>query len=328
MYAYTHGNKVKNHWENKVGIRVSVHDNLWFGGWHCLQPTGAQQGVVADESCRGGGGGSPIGTCPWNRLTDVNFYNNQCWHIGKNIGWFGNCSGDHEANTELIRLRVVDNVFLMNPGAVIGGTVGGVRQNDDPWPIPCYAITTMGMAADIEIRHNTCIMNNLSPNIQGSGLITGTMGTGPTYVYFLYTTAANGSYSDVNGDPRNNRWLIADNIIDGQGNGNNSARVFNSDGPLLTTAANYTAATMIPIFTDCIITHNLTTQDTRVYQQTVAADWFHPAAGTTTTPYSALGFANFSTNTMIPWPTTGWNITTGPNATAATDGTALGARQQ
>jgi hypothetical protein len=322
MYAYTHGNKVKNQWELKCGIRVLLHDNLFFGGWHNLNPSGAQQGVVAGGGVRGNSGGRYDTTNPWNRITDFDIRNNQGWHVGKNTGFFGPCSGDGEPTTAITRVRVRNNVYLMNPGAVIGGTVGPVHMADDPWPIPAYIAQTEGPLADIEFRHNTMIINNASPNLLQSGLITGPNGVGPNYVFFLYTVYSNGPLADLSGDPRNNRWLIADNILDCRANGPN-ARTFNSDGPLIPQGA---AMTMIPIFTDCLITANLVPQDTTVYQQTVATDWFHPAVGTTI-PYSAFGFANFIDNTLIPWPMNGWNVTTGTYATAATDGTSLGATQ-
>jgi hypothetical protein len=194
---------------------------------------------------------------------------------------------------------------LFNPGAV----VPNITINE-PFATNSYHATTLGLVSDIIIDHNTMLMNHGNSNLVYWNATTGM----PPYPRGFYSMMGYDPWVTLTGDLRNNRFQYTNNIIDAQA----SNATFPTDNAAAgtTTGAN---ATRQPIFMDVWISNNLrASQDTANYLQTSAWSSF--------SSYAAIGFAAWpGSAAMPPIPVSNWNVTTGPNATAATDGGPLGA---
>jgi hypothetical protein len=302
------GQKVKNHFELKVGIRVHAHHCLLFGGYDNYNPSGSQSGAGFATGTRDSGGVAfPIyyNTNPWSAISDCNFHDNVGFCLGKAFGFFGPCQADQGHLNRFIRYRYVNNMNLFNPGAV----VPNITINE-PFATNSYHATTLGLVSDIIIDHNTMLMNHGNSNLVYWNATTGM----PPYPRGFYSMMGYDPWVTLTGDLRNNRFQYTNNIIDAQA----SNATFPTDNAAAgtTTGAN---ATRQPIFMDVWISNNLrASQDTANYLQTSAWSSF--------SSYAAIGFAAWpGSAAMPPIPVSNWNVTTGPNATAATDGGPLGA---
>jgi hypothetical protein len=301
------GQKVKNHWELKQGIRAAWHDNLNIGGWMTYNPSGGQAGNPFGAGTRDQNAdqGSPYWkTCPWNAIMDLDIYNNLSIDCGVAFAFFSASSGDAQSCLRFERYRLRNNMHHCNPGSVMPGF-----NSSDPWPIPGLRLgSTQGMVTDVILDHNHFIINGGNPNIQYWNATTQL----PAYPRILLTTGSQDPWTTITGDPRNSRFQITNNIFDTQsstpGFGNNAT--FYND-PAIGTAGVYSSWTQIPVFVDVWITNNLRTQDNVQFVQTSL--WQGPAL------YGAIGFSNWPGSPAIPpIPVSNWNVTTGTWVTTDT----------
>jgi hypothetical protein len=229
---------------------------------------------------------TPLQTCPWNLIEDVEIVN--CW--AKNVSAFAYVfTADYSATARTRRVWIHNNLGFINPPLTRPGTAD-----------QCEAIWSIGPCADVTLDHNGFIMNPASPGMTNATFLAAD---------FHLQNTWNGRAPFPSAAQQGDRWMFTNNLFDGvygigstisAGGGNNFA-----DG-----AAGLNAA-----FSNVTFTNNLFVTNAHVYA---------PGTNFTAGTYANVGMTNFVNNATAFVNPSDWNITVGVNATRSTSGGPIG----